>query len=68
MHAAVVCITGPCTHERQGAQQQLLFKGLVIRIAATECDPVCAAAGFVQENTCHMTNLSWDIDGDDLTE
>ena len=25
-------------------------------------------AGFVQDNTCVMTNLSWTIAGDDLTE
>ncbi|KAL3136733.1 hypothetical protein ABBQ38_005450 [Trebouxia sp. C0009 RCD-2024] len=27
-----------------------------------------ACAGFVQDNTCDMTNLSWTIAGDDLTE
>ncbi len=26
------------------------------------------AVGFVQDNTCDMTNLSWKIDGDALTE
>ncbi|DBA88595.1 TPA: hypothetical protein ACH3X1_004243 [Trebouxia sp. C0004] len=47
------------------------FEALMAEPVYRESPPESAAlacAGFVQDNTCDMTNLSWKIDGDALTE
>lgn len=54
--------------QRMQSQQRPCHQPIYIAGYSNTMQHACAAAGFVGDNICTMTNLSWRIDGDDLTE